>query len=75
MLLLLLACAGPDVGDSAESGGAGDAGESGGGSRLGTLPADFALTDLNPGSDRYGDTLSPRDYLTRVSGYYFIHST
>lgn len=74
MLLLLLACAAPDNGGSSDGGETGT-GDTGGSALVGTLPADFALPDLNPGSDRHGDTVSPRDYLTRVSGYYFIHST
>mgnify|MGYP003329007639 FL=1 len=36
---------------------------------------DFSLEDLNPGSVRYGEMISPRDYLEQVSGWYFIHST
>lgn len=36
---------------------------------------DFALPDLNPGSPRYTETVSPRDYLGQVSGWYFIHAT
>ena len=39
------------------------------------LVPDFALADLNPASTRYGETISPRDYIGRVSGYYFVHST
>lgn len=39
------------------------------------LMADFQLADLNPSSVRYGETVSPRDYLERASGWYFIHST
>lgn len=37
--------------------------------------ADFALPDLNPGSPRYTEVVSPRDYLGQVSGWYFIHAT
>ena len=33
---------------------------------------DFLLEDLNPTSARYGDSISPRDYLSEVSGWYFI---
>lgn len=36
--------------------------------------ADFLLADLNPGSARYGELISPRDYLEEVSGWYFIHA-
>ena len=38
-------------------------------------PADWILEDINPGSYRFGEPISPRDYISRVSGYYFIHST
>jgi hypothetical protein len=37
--------------------------------------ADFALLDLNSTSYRYGQPVSPRDYLEQVSGWYFAHST
>jgi hypothetical protein len=33
--------------------------------------ADFTLTDVNLKSNRQGGTVSPRDYLLQVSGYYF----
>ena len=36
---------------------------------------EFQLVDLNPGSSRAGQTISPRDYLEQVSGWYFIHAT
>ena len=38
-------------------------------------PTDWVLEDLNPGSYRFGEPISPRDYISRVSGYYFTHST
>lgn len=38
-------------------------------------PPDWSLPDLNPASPRYDEAISPRDYISRVSGYYFIHST
>ena len=37
--------------------------------------ADFGLMDVNPTSDTFGTTVSPRDYIGTVSGYYFGHST
>ena len=37
--------------------------------------ADFALEDVNPNSDRYGESISPGDYAKQVSGWYFIHAT
>jgi len=39
------------------------------------LVADFSLPDQNPNSPRAGESISPRDYLGDVSGWYFIHST
>ncbi len=39
------------------------------------LVPDFHLADVNPGSARYGQDVSPRDYLGKVSGWYFGHST
>lgn len=39
------------------------------------LVADFDLPDQNPNSARSGQSVSPRDYLGDVSGWYFIHST
>ena len=35
----------------------------------------FILNDVNPRSPTYTETLSPRDYLAQVSGWYFIQST
>ncbi|MSU22031.1 MAG: hypothetical protein EXS30_11630 [Pedosphaera sp.] len=32
---------------------------------------DFTLDDVNPRSVRQTSTVSPRDYLLQVSGYYF----
>ena len=37
--------------------------------------ADFQLQDINPASTRFGETISPRDYLSQVSAWYFGHST
>lgn len=36
---------------------------------------DFLLTDENAYSPRWGQAVSPRDYLEQVSGWYFIHAT
>ena len=36
---------------------------------------DFSLTDVNPASARFGEEISPRDYLGKVSAWYFGHST
>jgi hypothetical protein len=49
-------------------------GDCGTGDLAGGMP-DFCLVDINPTSPRSGDSISPRDYLGEVSGWYFIHST
>jgi len=36
---------------------------------------DFSLPDTNPSSPTVGQTISPRDYLQQVSGWYFIKAT
>lgn len=42
---------------------------------LGAKAADFSLLDVNPASPRAGQQVSPGDYLGRVSGWYFTHTT
>lgn len=42
---------------------------------LGSLLPDFLLPDVNPASTRFGDDVSPRDYLTQASAWYFGHAT
>ena len=37
--------------------------------------ADFSLPDLNQTSPRFGEPVSPRDYLQKVSGWYVTHAT
>jgi hypothetical protein len=44
------------------------------GAQTGTQVPDFSLRDVNASSPRYGEQISPRDYLRRVSIYYFIGS-
>jgi hypothetical protein len=43
------------------------------------LPADaapdFTLLDINSASPRYDELVSPRDYVGRISAWYFGHST
>ena len=39
------------------------------------LPTDLVLTDLNPTSQTYQQTVSLADYEGRVSLWYFGHST
>ena len=36
---------------------------------------DFALLDYNPTSPTSEQAISPRDYLQKVSGWYFAHAT
>lgn len=60
LLALGMACTGPKGADSGFEAG---------------LVADFNLPDQNPTSPRAGQSISPRDYLGDVSGWYFIHST
>lgn len=37
--------------------------------------ADFSLNDENPTSPSFGQAVSPRDHLQKVSGWYFTHAT
>ena len=41
----------------------------------GDMLGDFQLTDVNPSSDQFGESVSPRDYLNEVTAWYFTHST
>jgi hypothetical protein len=36
---------------------------------------DFRLIDVNPNSPRHDQLVSPRDYVQRVSAWYFGHAT
>lgn len=36
---------------------------------------DFGLADVNLTSPTYNETVSPRDYIGQVTGWYFGHST
>ena len=36
---------------------------------------DFSLTDVNLNSPRHGQSVSPRQYRTAVSAWYFGHAT
>ena len=40
----------------------------------GDRPPDFQLMDANPNSMRYNTPVSPRDYISQVSGYYFANA-
>jgi hypothetical protein len=61
----------------ASSTSSGQGGEGGGGSMIavGDLAPDFMLVDVNPASPTANQPVSPRDYLQRVSGWYFGHAT
>lgn len=37
--------------------------------------ADFSVVDVNPNSARFQEAVSPRDYLSQVTAWYFGHST
>jgi hypothetical protein len=41
----------------------------------GEMVAAFSLPDVNPASPRFGQVVSPRDYLGQVSAWYFGHAT
>ena len=51
-----------------------DNGGNGGGPGLGAVPS-FEITDVNPNSATWDQSVSPRDHLGRVSAWYFGHST
>jgi hypothetical protein len=40
-----------------------------------SLAPNFSLLDVNPKSVRHGESVSPRDYLGKVSAWYFGHAT
>ncbi len=40
----------------------------------GTVVSDFSLEDENTTSPLYGTPVSPRDFLTKISGWYFGHA-
>ncbi len=44
------------------------------GAQTATQVPDFSLLDVNAESPRYLQEISPRDYLRRISIYYFIGS-
>lgn len=39
------------------------------------LVPDFELVDVNPNSETYNQTVSPRDFLGQISAWYFGHAT
>ena len=52
-----------------------DTAEDTGTSIIGTQMPDFTLPDTNPFSSSYGATISVRDQLQSISGWYFIKAT
>jgi len=59
----------------AAGGGLGGAGGAGGScDPVGQVP-DFLLLDKNPNSPSFDEPVSPRDYLQRVSGWFFGYAT
>ncbi|MEM1034069.1 MAG: hypothetical protein AAGA56_06800 [Myxococcota bacterium] len=47
----------------------------GGGNTSGGVVADFSLRDVNATSASFDQPVSPRDYLDRVSAWYFAEAT
>jgi len=41
----------------------------------GSVVADFSLTDVNPNSVTFNQTVSPREFLQSATAWYFGHST
>lgn len=37
--------------------------------------ADFSLVDVNPNSPSYNQSISPRQYIGKMSAWYFGHAT
>jgi hypothetical protein len=60
---LIPACGGHDDGPSTTQVGSGF-----------ELAPDFQLVDMNPHSKTHGRSISPRDYLGLVPGFYFTHA-
>ena len=42
---------------------------------MGGVEPEFRLEDVNTSSERLGDSVSPRDYLQKVTGWYFGWAT
>ncbi len=67
-----------DTGENTNDTGVVDTGTIDTGNPVGPGPnavVDFSLPDTNPASPTVGQTISPRDYLEQVSGWYFIKAT
>jgi len=39
------------------------------------VESNFSLADVNESSTRFGEMVSPRDYLEKVTGWYFGRAT
>lgn len=59
----------------ASNGGNSTGGGGGTGGAIAQMVPDFSLVDLNSMSPSAGQEVSPRDHLSRVSAWYFGHST
>lgn len=62
------------VGGTGGMGGAGGLGLGGAGGGA-DAATDFSLLDVNTTSSTFAQPVSPRDHLTKVSGWYFGHAT
>lgn len=62
-------------GGTGGTGGMSMGGAGGTGGMMAQMVPDFSLIDVNPNSMTSGQPVSPRDYLMRVSAWYFGHST
>lgn len=69
------ATGGNSTGGVGGTGGGSTGGVGGTGGAVAQMVPDFTLVDLNPMSSSAGQEVSPRDYLSRVSAWYFGHST
>ncbi len=63
------------AGGAPGDGAAGAGGLGGAGGAAVALAPDFSLLDVNPASPTANQPVSPRDYLMRVSAWYFGHAT
>ena len=69
---------GEDTG-GVDTGGVDTGGEDTGGEDTGIDASDpmpdWSLVDINPNSPTCNQSISPRDYLQKTSGWYFMHAT
>ena len=64
-----------DTGASPDGGVTTDGGSTDAPEISGVALPDFSLTDVNANSPRNQQAVSPRDYLGKISAWYFGHST